>query len=88
LSKLLHRSKFGVKGICPQITQIHADTEKWFEQGNAEGREFLSVSSVPSCSKKIFICVNLRQSAGNSGFGRGWPRRVCCAFWRLNFISI
>jgi hypothetical protein len=27
LSKLLHRSKFGKKGICPQITQMDADED-------------------------------------------------------------
>jgi hypothetical protein len=39
LSKLLHRSKFGNKGICPQITQIHADMKDWFEQEDAENAE-------------------------------------------------
>jgi hypothetical protein len=31
--------------------------------------------------RKTFICVNLRQSAGNSGFGCGWPR---CVVWLVN----
>jgi len=30
LCKLLHRSKFGKNGICPQITQIDADEELFF----------------------------------------------------------
>jgi len=30
LCKLLHRSKFGKKGLCPQITQMDADEELFF----------------------------------------------------------
>jgi hypothetical protein len=30
LSKLLHQSKFGKKGLCPQITQMDADQELFF----------------------------------------------------------
>jgi hypothetical protein len=30
VSKLLHHSKFGKKGLCPQITQMHADEELFF----------------------------------------------------------
>jgi hypothetical protein len=63
MSKLLHRSKFGKKGLCPQITQIHADTESRFEQEKTERTEFFSVSSVPSCSKNF----HLRQSASICG---------------------
>ena len=43
--------------------------------------------------RRIFICVNLRQSAGNSGFGCGWPRWGCWDFgwrwlaWRLALPS-
>jgi len=29
-SKLLHRSTFGKKGICPQITQMDADEDLFF----------------------------------------------------------
>ena len=89
LSKLLHRTKFGKTGICPQITfttfyvaRIHADTERRFEQENAEGTEFLSVSSVLSCSK-IFICVNLRQSASICGQFRIRLRLAALGFFRL-----
>jgi hypothetical protein len=34
--------------------------------------------------RRIFICVNLRQSAGNSGFGCGWPRwDLCVLLWQI-----
>jgi hypothetical protein len=67
LSKLLHRSKLGKKGICPQITQIPADTESRPEQQNTERIPMgIGISSVPSCSKNL----HLRQSAS-----------ICGQFW-------
>ena len=69
LSKLLHRSKFGKKAYARRsrgITQIR-------KAGlNTERTAFSLFPPFPPV-RKVFICVNLRQSAGNSGFGCGWP---------------
>ena len=62
-----------MEGICPQITQIHADTESKIEQEETERTEFLSVSSVPSCSKNL----HLRPSA--SICPRLWRTLLCCS---------
>ena len=69
LSKLLHRSTFGKKGICPQITfptflvaGIHSDTESRSEQGEHSENRVSSLLPPRPPVPKTLICVNLRQS--------------------------
>jgi hypothetical protein len=80
LSKLLHRSKFGNQGICPQITQITRMRKAGLNRSKQREQSFSLFPPFPPV-RNIFICVNPchvlrgeRQSAGNSGFGCGWPR--------------
>ena len=78
LSKLLHRSKFGKKGICPQIKQMDADTSSRIEQENAESTEFFPLRPpcppVPSFSS-AFIC-DLRAIPDSVAAGRAGPSVV------------
>jgi hypothetical protein len=66
----LPRSKFGKKGICPQITQIG---KAGLNRRALREQSFSLLPPFPPV-RRISICANLRQSAGNSGFGCGWPR--------------
>jgi len=75
----LHRSKFGKKGLCPQITQIHGDMKDWFEQEDAENAE-CSLCALRALlfqnSSSASICVNLRAIPDSVAAGRA-------ASWRL-----
>jgi hypothetical protein len=76
LSKLSHRSKFGNKGLCPQITQIHADMKHWFEREDAENAE-CSLCALRAFlfqnSSSASICVNLRAIPNSVAVDRALP---------------